>query len=90
MDFTYIERIIASVRNLLALFPEYSETISHNANIRLNEVEGNVFLDSISIRWYDEILITQTRVLFRPEHGKEKVVMEYKSFDDLISKGEKR
>lgn len=90
MDFTYIERIIASVRNLLAFFPEYSETISHNARIRLNEVEGNVFLDSISIRWYDEILITQTRVLFRPEHGKEKVVMEYESFDDLISKGEKR
>jgi len=89
MDFTYIERIIASVRTLLGDLKEYSSVVSSNANIRLHEVSGNVFLESIVFANYDMIFVTQTRIMFRPEHGTEKVVMEYTSFDELISKGER-
>lgn len=90
MDFTYIERIIASVRTLLGDLSDYSSILSAHASIHLEEVAGHVFLESIKFSWYDTLIVTQTRILFRPERGREKIVMEYASFDDLLSKGEKR
>lgn len=89
MDFTYIERIIAVVRVLLGDLCEYSDIVSCHADIHLTEVAGNVFLESIKFSWYDTLIVTQTRIMLRPEYGSEKVVMEYTSFDELLSKGEK-
>ena len=86
MDFAYIAKIIATVRNLLSLFPEYSETISKNASIQLREENGTVVLSSISFRWYDKILVTDTNVTFIPNRGESKIIIEYESFDDLLRK----
>lgn len=86
MDFAYIEKVIEAVRKLLSNFPEYAETVSKNANIRLREENGSVVLHSISFRWYDEILVTGTKVSFYPERGNGKVVMAFESFDDLLRK----
>ena len=81
-----IEKIIKKVRTILNAFPQYKEIMANKASITLVEGEDGLILSTIKFSSYDRIVVTDTLIMFHPEHGESKVILSYKSFDDLLSR----
>lgn len=80
-----ISKVVEKVRVLAKL--NYSDIVKHepHINTKFDEKTGNLSLSSISFDWYDSILVTDTKIIYKPEHGERKILVEYNNFRDLIN-----
>ena len=88
MEKTPLENLIAEVVKKVRLLAKlnYSDTIerSPTINVDYDEKTGKLTLRNISFDWYDSIIVTNNKIVYKGEKCVGKTLIEYKSFEDLL------
>ena len=84
MDKEKFLKIIKKVRQIAKFNPDIKDIVEHTANIHLKEYGEYIVLESISFSWYGSVWVYQNSIVYIPEHGLRKVILEYKNWDELL------
>lgn len=82
-----VKAIIQNVRDIYKYDLEKKEIVNNKARIEFTETEdGNIQLHSITFNWYSSyIYVYDTGIVYSPDYGNARKVLEYKNWDELIN-----
>lgn len=79
------QKVIKRVRDLYRMIPEYRDVVDTRAHINFSEAtDGSLNLDSIQFSYWDSIYVSPKGMVFVPEHGQRRKLMEYDSFEAFL------
>ena len=77
-------KIIEKVRSISKYNEDMKGVVDKPAIIKLVERDGKFVLRSIEFEFYDTVLVRPTGIIFLPEHGPRKILIEYCSWEELL------
>ena len=81
---TMVLKVIAKMRKIFC-FGKYKDLMSGSPSIRVDLRDGKLVLSSISFDSWDRLIFYPTKIIFRPDHGHEEILMKFNSIEDFLA-----
>lgn len=80
----YVLRIIEKVRSMYKYDTLLKDIVKQDAIIEFEEYRGKLNLVSISFNYYDRLYVCSSGIIFYPEIGTKRQILEYDGFSKLL------